>query len=189
MLELKKTIKMNIDLVGKRQEENMSDGSDGGGKDPVKILLIFILVIVLAWMGILLFKKINLDQENDRLKSSIILSSKKIREIVNSDDPAKKIMVSKIVKNAKEKRIIWSKMMADIINLKTSGISFVDFSSTNKGEIKALISAKNISAITQFVASLNANEKVDKVVINSIGMGNILFGSSLEVDINFNLNI
>ena len=65
----------------------------------------------------------------------------------------------------------------------------MDFSTTEKGEIKARVSASDFKSISQFVANLNANEDVTRVVLDGVSTGNVLLGSKLEVGINFNLDI
>ena len=176
---------MNINLADKKYEEEAKNKA----KDPTGKLLIFLMIVVLILFGYLLFKKNILENDNERYTESIRLSSQKISDLTNSDNPAKKIMVSKIVKKAKEKRILWSEVMAKIIKLETPGISFLDFSTTEKGEVTALVSANDFKSISQFVANLNANEGVSRVILKGIGKSSLIIDNKLEVGINFNIDI
>ena len=155
---------MNIDLADTKYNKPVSSNSQKS-RDPLKILLILIFMVVLGWFGFLYFQKTTLEKENAVFETSINTTTNRIKEITNSDNPAKKIAVAKILKKAKEGRTIWSKVMAKIIKLETPGISFQDFSSTSKGEIKASVSAKSFNSIQQFIAKLNGNENINNIII------------------------
>lgn len=177
---------MNIDLADTKYNKPISSVSQKS-RDPLKMVLILVFIGVLAWIGLLYFQKTALEKENALFETSISSTTKRIQKITHSDNPAKKIAVSKILKKLKAKRVIWSEVMAKIIKLESPGISFQDFSSTPEGEIQAIVSAKSFNSIQQFITKLNTNEDVSKIVIHSINIDER--SSGLKVNLNFNLNI
>lgn len=179
---------MNIDLADTKYNKPTS-ATPKKSRDFLKTILILSLLGALLWLGLLFFQKITLEKENESTKLSIQNTTKSIQELINSDNPAKKIAVAKIIKKVKEKRVLWSGVMAKIIKLEIPGISFQDFSSTSDGDIQAILSAKNFNSIQQFIAKLNTNKDVKKIVISSLQSSDSPGENSLKVEINFNLNI
>jgi Tfp pilus assembly protein PilN len=176
---------MNIDLADTKYNKPVSSVLQKS-RDPLKIILILAFIGVLVWIGFLYFQKITLEKENTLFETSISSTSKRIQEITHSDNPAKKIVVLKVLKKLKAKRMIWSEVMAKIIKLESPGISFQDFSATPEGEIQAIVSAKSFNSIQQFITKLNMNEDVSRIVIHSINIDEK--SSGLKVNLNFNLN-
>lgn len=175
---------MDIDFTNTKYTKPASSGVKRR-KDPFKILIILIFVVILGWGGYLFAQKEILSKENKRFETSIESLNKQVKTLLNSENPAKKIAVSKTLNKISSKRILWSKKMAEVLKLEIPGVSFRDFSVTKEGEVTAILSTKNFNSIQNFVNKLNTNDGIDDVVINSIRQKEIAEGGGLSIDINF----
>ncbi len=176
---------MNIDLADTKYQKPVSEKKIS--RDFGKTILIFFLLIILGWGGFLVYQKISLTKEQTSLKTSINTIATSVKTLTNSDNPAKKILVAKTLKKIKNKRILWSEVMAKIVKLENPGISFQDFTVTPEGEVSGTMSARSFNAIQQFIAKLNKKEDIQQIVIRSISLDKETSG--LKVELNFNLKI
>jgi len=174
---------MNIDLADTKYQKPVSK-TPKNSRDFLKTFLILASIGILVWFGILFYQKTTLEKENVRYQTSIETTTERVKKLLNSDNPAKKIAVAKTLNKLEKRRILWSEVMAKIIKLEIPGITFRDFSVGDKGQISATVSARSFNSVQQFVKKLNSDENVSQVVINSIRLDEATAG--LLVDLNFN---
>ena len=177
---------MNLNLADTKYKKPASNHPKKS-RDFATTILVLIFLAVLAWLGFLFYQKITLEKENTRFETSISTTTKRIKELTNSDNPAKKIAVAKTLKKLEKTRKTWSKVMAKVVKLEIPGIVFEDFAVGKDGEITAVISARSFNSIQQFIAKLNSNEDIKEIVIRSIRLDEGTSG--LKVNLNFNLKI
>ena len=177
---------MNIDLADTKYKKPV-ESKPKKSRDLLTTILVLGFIGVLAWLGFLFYQKMSLEKDNARLQTSIETTTKRIQELTNSDNPAKKIALAKTLNKLTKQRQLWSEVMAKVIKLESPGLAFQDFSVTEEGEISAVLSARSFNAIQKFIAKLNANEEVSQIIIHSIQLDPETAG--LKVDLSFNLKI
>jgi len=150
-------------------------------------ILLFILLLCLLLGGYLYMKKTNLEKENTRYNTSIENSIATIKKLTNSDNPAKKILIGKILANAKNKRVKWSNVINEILKLKMSRLMDFSYDIESK-KVKAVVITNDYKSFRLLVNNLEKNEEISKLIINSINLDEKA-GSSVEIDLSFNFNI
>lgn len=162
---------MNISVANPRKK----------GKNTKPIVLWGIAFVLLGvWTGSLWWQKDTAEKEAQQLLTSIENIKKQLVEKQEGKSLRSISESVRILKKAEEARTPWSKIMQNVLQYETAGLTFETFSISPEKNISVSASAKNLNQIKQLIQRLQNEPSVQGAFVSSVSEGFDAFSFQLS---------
>lgn len=130
------------------------------------VLVIFAFILALLYTGFLVFKKLSLSKESDRLATRIDDAKAEIQSM-ESDQLQELIYAQNMIDQVEERALTWSKIIRKLQELSPVGIFYSSYTAST-GNVQLIGIADSVTSVANLITNMELSEDFNLVFIPTL---------------------